>query len=123
MKKAFSVFLIVFLMISGCASTSAATSTASMPSTSSTDSKYISSMNVFGDQPESSDTENSITKSSPDSDYGPDYFIGNKNTKKFHIPSCSFLPEEHNRVYFQTYQEAIDEGYVPCQKCNPEYYK
>ncbi len=47
-------------------------------------------------------------------------FIGNKNTKKVHLPSCSSLPQEQNRVYFQTYQAAVASGYEPCQRCHPD---
>jgi beta-lactamase superfamily II metal-dependent hydrolase len=46
-------------------------------------------------------------------------YIGNKNSKKFHLPSCSTLPAEHNRVYFKTREEAISAGYIPCKRCNP----
>lgn len=46
-------------------------------------------------------------------------YIGNKNTKKFHIPSCSSLPKEHNRVYFNSRQSAIDANYDPCGRCHP----
>ena len=46
-------------------------------------------------------------------------YIGNKNTKKFHRPSCSTLPKEENRVYFSERNEAVSGGYVPCKKCNP----
>lgn len=47
-------------------------------------------------------------------------YIGNVNTKKFHKSSCSYLPDEDNREYFDTIEEAEDNGYKPCQKCNPE---
>lgn len=46
-------------------------------------------------------------------------YIGNKNTKKFHRPTCSTLPAEQNRVYFQSRNEAVVAGYVPCKRCNP----
>ena len=46
-------------------------------------------------------------------------YIGNKNTKKFHLPSCSYLPEEKNQVAFNSREEAIEEGFDPCKKCNP----
>jgi len=46
-------------------------------------------------------------------------YIGNKNSHKFHKPSCSSLPNEENRVYFATREEAIGKGYEPCKKCNP----
>ena len=45
--------------------------------------------------------------------------IGNINTKKFHRPTCSYLPEPQNRIYFKTRGEAVAAGYVPCKKCKP----
>ena len=44
-------------------------------------------------------------------------YIGNKNSKKLHLPSCSNLPGEANQVIFQDYDTAIAEGYTPCSKC------
>ena len=44
-------------------------------------------------------------------------FIGNVNSKKFHTEDCSSLPKEENRVYFDSYEEAIEEGYTPCGGC------
>lgn len=44
-------------------------------------------------------------------------YIGNKNSHKLHLPSCSSLPKEENRVYFDSYDEAIAEGFEPCSKC------
>ena len=46
-------------------------------------------------------------------------YIGNKNSKKFHLPSCKNLPAEKNRVYLSSRQEAIDGGYDPCGNCDP----
>ncbi|HZK43160.1 MAG TPA: MBL fold metallo-hydrolase [Syntrophomonadaceae bacterium] len=46
-------------------------------------------------------------------------YIGNKNSKIFHLPSCKSLPAEHNRQYFDNQSEAIDNGYKPCQNCKP----
>lgn len=46
-----------------------------------------------------------------------DSYIGNKNSKKFHLHTCSSLPKEENRVPFDSYQEAIDAGYTPCGSC------
>lgn len=46
-------------------------------------------------------------------------YIGNKNSKKFHLPDCSSLPSESNRIYFEDRQDALDEGYSPCKNCNP----
>jgi competence protein ComEC len=44
-------------------------------------------------------------------------YIGNKNSKKLHLPGCSSLPGEENRVTFEDYDKAISEGYTPCSKC------
>jgi competence protein ComEC len=46
-------------------------------------------------------------------------FIGNKNSKTFHLASCKSLPAEQNRVYFNSRQDAIDAGYTPCGTCKP----
>ena len=46
-----------------------------------------------------------------------DLFIGNKNSKKFHLPTCSSLPSEQNRIEFTSYDEAEDAGYTPCGNC------
>lgn len=46
-------------------------------------------------------------------------YIGNKNSLKFHYPTCQGLPLEKNRVYFDLRATAINNGYVPCKICNP----
>ena len=46
-------------------------------------------------------------------------YIGNKNSKKFHLPTCKNLPAEKNRVYLSSRQEAIGGGYDPCGNCKP----
>lgn len=48
-------------------------------------------------------------------------YVGNKNTHRFHDPSCPSVVEmrPENRVTFSTREEAIDEGYLPCGRCNP----
>ncbi len=44
-------------------------------------------------------------------------FIGNRNSLKFHHPDCANLPSERNRVYFDSWQAALDAGYSPCGNC------
>ena len=51
------------------------------------------------------------------SEYQSSQYIGNKNSKKLHLPDCGSLPGENNRVEFTSYQEAIDAGYTPCSSC------
>lgn len=49
-------------------------------------------------------------------------YICNKNTKKFHIPSCSSVDQmkESNKLAVTlTREEVIAQGYDPCKRCNP----
>ena len=46
-------------------------------------------------------------------------YIGNKNSKKLHLDTCGSLPKEENRVYFDDYDQAIADGYIPCSQCMP----
>ncbi len=47
------------------------------------------------------------------------YYIGNKKSKKFHVPTCSGLPKEENRAIFYSREEAINAEYSPCGLCKP----
>ncbi len=44
-------------------------------------------------------------------------YIGNKKSKKFHLPTCSSLPAEENQTWFESYHDAVDAGYSPCGNC------
>ena len=66
---------------------------------------------------ESVQTNPTVT-ATPDSD-GVGEYIGNKNSKKFHLPTCKNLPAEKNRVFFGSRQEAVDAGFDPCGNCKP----
>ena len=46
-------------------------------------------------------------------------YIGNSRSEIFHRPSCTSLPAEENRVYFQSRTEAVVQGYSPCGRCRP----
>ena len=49
-------------------------------------------------------------------------YVVNKNTGKFHYPSCSSVPKikAKNRMDSdQTRDELIAQGYLPCKNCNP----
>lgn len=48
-----------------------------------------------------------------------DTYIGNKSSKKFHLPTCSYLPDQNNQVTFESREEAIAAGYSPCGHCHP----
>ncbi len=52
-------------------------------------------------------------------DYEEAQYIGNINSKKYHLPSCSGLPAEDNRTYFMSKDAAENAGYDPCGNCRP----
>ncbi|MGF7118364.1 micrococcal nuclease [Methanobacterium oryzae] len=70
-------------------------------------------------------TTNSLTvsksTSSNNNQASAGYYIGNRNSMKFHLPSCSSVAKmnEKNKVRLNSRQEAIKLGYVPCLNCDP----
>ncbi len=49
-------------------------------------------------------------------------YVGNANSRKFHLPDCSSVTDmaEHNKVYFTgTREEVLEAGFDPCKRCNP----
>ncbi len=48
-------------------------------------------------------------------------YVGNSETKKFHLMDCfaGSRIADRRTIYFKYRQDAIDEGYVPCKICNP----
>ncbi|MDI6815919.1 MAG: thermonuclease family protein [Actinomycetota bacterium] len=46
-------------------------------------------------------------------------YIGNRNSRVFHLPSCRSLPAPHNQVLLASRDEAVRAGYSPCGICRP----
>ncbi|MBC3797800.1 MBL fold metallo-hydrolase [Acetobacterium tundrae] len=46
-------------------------------------------------------------------------YIGNKNSKIYHLPTCPSLPKESNRIYLNNLDEVHALGLTPCGVCNP----
>lgn len=48
-------------------------------------------------------------------------YVGNANSKKFHYSDCASAQKikSSNRVSFNSRDEAISNGYVPCKRCKP----
>lgn len=67
---------------------------------------------------ESVQTNPTVTPEANEPDNVGEY-IGNKNSKKFHLPTCKNLPAEKNRIYLSSRNEAIEKGYDPCGNCDP----
>lgn len=53
--------------------------------------------------------------------HGATYFIGNKNSLKFHYPDCKSVidMQDHNKVQLASREEALSLGYTPCGSCKP----
>lgn len=49
------------------------------------------------------------------------YYIGNSRTGKFHRPGCQWAQKisPQNRVIFQSRDQAVAQGYIPCKVCSP----
>ena len=71
------------------------------------------------DTDSSSSTDSSSDDTSTSSSSGS--YVGNANTGKFHVAGCSSVSKmsEGNKVFFSSRDEAINQGYVPCKRCNP----
>lgn len=62
--------------------------------------------------------KNSATQTNPTVSEAQDpIYIGNRNSKKLHVPSCPSLPAEQNQVVFNNLEEAYGEGYTNCNNC------
>ena len=48
-------------------------------------------------------------------------YIGNSNSGIFHYSGCRYVyrMSEDHKVYFDSRDDAIDEGYRPCKVCRP----
>jgi hypothetical protein len=46
-------------------------------------------------------------------------YIGSADTKKFHLPTCSYLPDPQNQLTFASREDALAAGYAPCGHCHP----
>lgn len=44
-------------------------------------------------------------------------YIGNRSSGVFHSSECGSLPKESNRVWFDSFLDALDAGYTPCDSC------
>lgn len=61
----------------------------------------------------------SVSSSVVTSDDSEIAYIGNRNSMKFHKPTCEALPDPSNRINFSTREEAVSKGFVACKRCKP----
>lgn len=69
----------------------------------------------------SSSSSNTGTSNSHSTSTDSGSYVGNANSGKFHVASCSSVDKmsEGNKVFFSSRDEAINQGYQPCKRCNP----
>ncbi len=70
-------------------------------------------------EPEPPDEPEGPSEPTPDIPDTAGEYIGNVNSKKLHVLTCSSLPKEENRIYFATVEAAINSGYEACSRCKP----
>ena len=48
-------------------------------------------------------------------------YVGNAHSHKFHYDNCRYVSQmnENNKVWFESREEAISAGYIPCKVCRP----
>lgn len=78
------------------------------------DNTPVASMHILSSGSSSSDSSHSSSS-------GTGSYVGNANSGKFHIASCGSVSKmsEGNKVFFSSRDEAVNQGYVPCKRCNP----
>ena len=66
-------------------------------------------------------SSHSTEKNTGDSSTDSGNYVGNSNSGKFHKSSCTSVNKmsEGNKVFFSSRNDAINQGYEPCKKCNP----
>ena len=60
-----------------------------------------------------------IESQAPSSDHRGLVYHGNVKSKKFHGPACRYYNGRNCTAIFQSREEAIRVGYVPCEVCGP----
>jgi len=48
-------------------------------------------------------------------------YVGSVNSDKYHLPDCRWAGKikPENEVWFDTKEEAEEQGYIPCKTCKP----
>ena len=66
-------------------------------------------------------SQNTYTHTSDKTSSDSGNYVANSNTGKFHEVSCRWGQKisDHNKVTFDSRNEAISQGYQPCKVCNP----
>ncbi len=69
----------------------------------------------------STDSISSVEIKKPEKAENAQFYIGNKNSKVYHLPDCSGVSSmsEKNKIVFENKEEAVSNNFTPCGSCNP----
>ncbi len=121
------LFLILMFLFVGCQSSNATSSDTSTQIVVLPDTE--TAKNVNGYKNESSDISSandstslvvsSTVTDTVSSEPVSSYYVGNKNSKKFHTQYCKYISSisDKNLHTFETEDDALNEGYSPCGHC------
>ena len=77
------------------------------------------SVNAVATVEEAAVIEKTEVEAEPDEEKVSYDVIGNRKSKKYHLPSCYTLPYPENQVHFESAEAAANKGYKPCKNCRP----
>lgn len=113
MKKIIIVLSVMIMCLCGCYHSQPIvthTSTSIPQATSVPKTTYYEDDDDYYDEDEYYEDENE------DANY-----VANKNTMKFHRSYCKSVDKmkDSNKVYYDSRDDVIDDGYEPCKRCSP----
>lgn len=67
------------------------------------------------------DGETLSVSSAQTAEAGQEQYIGNSNSNVYHRSTCesAIIMKDHNKVYFESAEQAEKMGYRPCKRCDP----
>lgn len=89
-----------------------------------TGSSALNGESIPSDSTQAPTTAPSVTQQAPEGSgqVSESTYILNTNSHKFHLPSCSSvdqMSDKNKREYSGSRDDLIQQGYEPCQRCNP----
>lgn len=80
-----------------------------------------SSVNGTNSLQASSDTSDSGNSENSKNNESNTAFVGNKNSHVVHKANCKSVKnmKDKNKIYFSSYEEAVNNNYTPCENCKP----
>ena len=129
MRKITVLFLILVLIfcVSGCTNADSSSSDTDKQIVVLPDEETAKTVNGYRNNEAATSSDINLTSSalvssnyeSAASQPETSYYVGNKNSKKFHTQYCKYVSSiSHKNLHsFATIDDALNEGYSPCSQC------